>query len=350
MQVSWSCQLKKTWSVDDSFTVTINQPQYGAKFACGAEVPCSGSATDQDRWTTEDGGGGPLGDDIAWYAWEADGGAWKNGVSTGPNVTWIAPDQPGLYQITLRADDVDGLPAGDEGSRNDDPGSASVTVKVIGGPIHADDVCGKKLVLYNPAANSPQESFSAAPNQPAGTTYNWTIDQGDDKAEIVGSTTSATCWVRAKAASGAGNDVRMKLTYSNSGTSTDAYLTTTVQRPTGLVRQDLGYTVQQCAPVAYVERRFLDTVYDQLGQATAWAWWDESWDTQMQQRDESTDCNGQVLDLWINGFDGYCDLRGRLLSGTQTVTVSGWGCFLRYYREDWDGFPPSILWWNPGCP
>jgi len=130
VQVAWSCQLKKTWSVDDSFTVTINQPQYGAKFPCGAEVPCSGWATDKDRWTTEDGGGDTADDSIAWYAWEAGGGTWKNGVSTGANVTWIAPDTAGLYAITLTADDVDGLPAGDEGNRNDPPGSVQVVVAV----------------------------------------------------------------------------------------------------------------------------------------------------------------------------------------------------------------------------
>jgi hypothetical protein len=134
VQVAWSCQLKKTWSVDDSFTVTINQPQYGAKFPCGAEVACSGSATDKDRWTTEDGGGGTADDSIAWYAWEKNGGTWKNGVSGGANVTWIAPDTAGLYAITLTADDVDGRPPGDEGSRDDAVGSKSVAVTVDATP------------------------------------------------------------------------------------------------------------------------------------------------------------------------------------------------------------------------
>jgi hypothetical protein len=30
--------------------------------------------------------------------------------------------------------------------------------------------------------------------------------------------------------------------------------------------------------------------------------------------------------------------------------ISGWGCFLRYYREDWDGIPAGILYWDLGCP
>jgi len=256
----------------------------------------------------------------------------------------LSYSQPGTYRLGLRADDVPPMPA-------DDPAAYdSLMVKVIGGPIHADGPCDKRLVLSNPAGDSIVDSFSAAAGQPNGTTYQWSIDQGADKAEIVGATVNASCQVRAKAASGAANDVRIKLVYTNAGLSYTAYLTTTVQRPTTLGRVDLGYVIQQCVPVVSVARQFLDTVRDQLGQPVPYAFLDESWDVAMQEGDTFTDCNGQAVDTWANGFGGICDQRGLWLDGRQTVQVSGWGCFLKYHRQDWDGVPPTIVGANVGCP
>jgi hypothetical protein len=61
------------------------------------------------------------------YTWTKSGGAWKNGVSTGQAVTWIAPNSPGNYTVTVTVDD-DGNPPG---TGDQAPPPASRTMQVI---------------------------------------------------------------------------------------------------------------------------------------------------------------------------------------------------------------------------
>jgi hypothetical protein len=235
--------------------------------------------------------------------------------------------------------------------RCDNPYGTNCTVSVMGGPITANDSCGKKLVLYNPAGNSPTDSYSGVA---CGASYAWTIDQGSDKAQIVSGASSITCTVRATAASGAVDDVRLKLTYTRGAASCSSYLSTTVQKPTSISRSDLGYSAQTCNPVGNMERRFRDTVYDQFGSPVGRAYWDESWagGCNLTPGDVQTDCNGQMTDYWTRS--GFQCTVGRTLWCTddQTVNVSGWGCMLHYRRSDYLGPSPTptIEFQNIGCP
>jgi hypothetical protein len=224
-----------------------------------------------------------------------------------------------------------------------------------GGAITPLDPCGKKLVLYNPAGQSltDQYTLSTAASEPEGTTYEWDVPQGegDDKAGCVSGCTTQTATYQAKAASAAENDVRIRVKIMNSGFTCNVHLLTTVQKPTRVERQYLGYVARRCDP-PYMEIQFRDTVFDQIGAgaATPRAFCDESWTIPMWENDRYTDCNGQVLDHWFSTMGGICDARGILASGDQTVSVSGWGCLLGYHREDWDGVPGSIVYSNIGCP
>ncbi len=269
--------------------------------------------------------------------------SWKTCTTTWSSVG----KDPGLYTFIGRVYDTCG-------DTYDWAGNANVYI--LGGPITANDSCGKKLVLYNPAAISVQDTYSASSDVPSGTTYSWTIDRGADKAEIVSGATSATCSVRAKAASTSVNDVRIKLTYTKSGVSCSSYLGTTVQKPTSLTRQDLGYDIRTCNPIGNMRRCFRDTVYDQFGSTVAHATWDESWTggCDLAEGDSETGCDGVMIgdDQWYRwnfdctaGNDLWC-------TDDQTVNVSGWGCLLRYRRWDYLGptSNPHIDFQNLGCP
>jgi len=77
--------------------------------------------------------------------------------------TWSsAGKDAGLYTFIRRVYDTCG-------DTYDWAGNANVYI--LGGPITANDSCGKKLVLYNPAAISVQDTYSASSDVPSGTTY-----------------------------------------------------------------------------------------------------------------------------------------------------------------------------------
>lgn len=228
-------------------------------------------------------------------------------------------------------------------------------VSVMGGAITANDSCDKKLVLYNPAGASPTETYSGVS---CGASYSWTVDQGSDKAEITAGANSITCTVRAKAASTAVNDVRLRLTYTRGGVSCYSYLYTTVQKPTSLTRQDLGCDVPTCNP-GNMRRWFRDTVYDQFDSTVANARWDESWSggCNLSEWDDWTDCNGVLIgdDEWYR-FNFVCTAGNDLwCTDDQMVNISGWGCMLKYRRWDYRGPAgpppnPHIDFQNLGCP
>ena len=106
----------------------------------GAEVPCAvQTAQDFDTYTkTVDGivtktygADGPL-----TYQWSADKGRFKNGITFGQNVTWIAPDDvTEATNVIIRCtiDDPSGprVNRPDSGSHDDDPTVRMATVRVV---------------------------------------------------------------------------------------------------------------------------------------------------------------------------------------------------------------------------
>lgn len=181
------------------------------------------------------------------------------------------------------------------------------------------------------------------------------MDQGSTKAEITAGANSITCTVRAKAASAAVNDVRLRLTYTRGGVSCYSYLYTTVQKPSSVTRQDLGYDIRTCNP-GNMRRWFRDTVRDQFGSTVGNARWDESWTgtCNLAERDSTTDCNGVMDgdDMWYR-FNFVCTVGNDLwCTDDQTVNISGWGCLLRYRRWDYLGPSPNphIDFQDIGCP
>lgn len=103
--------------------------------AAGSNVNCTATASDSDHWT-QGANSGDEADTIASYTWTAtrDGspvGSFPYG-NTGASVTWTAPTTAGNVTITCTVNDPPGphVPPGDTGTRDDSPGSKSVTVTV----------------------------------------------------------------------------------------------------------------------------------------------------------------------------------------------------------------------------
>ena len=119
---------------------SVSAPSDPRVVAAGAEVPCAvQNAQDFDTYTkTVDGivtktygADGPL-----TYQWSADKGKFKNGVTFGQNVTWIAPDDVTEATNVIIRCTIDDPPgprvfAPDTGSHDDDPTVRVATVKVV---------------------------------------------------------------------------------------------------------------------------------------------------------------------------------------------------------------------------
>lgn len=131
----------------------------------------------------------------------------------------------GDHSTYALAYDVCGSPAGR---------SITVPFKCLGGGITPMGPCDAKLVLCNPASASVTDDFRASLPQPNGTTYHWDVDQGADKAPCISGCNTEQATFRGTAASGAPNDVRIRLRYTNGGLTCYAYFNTTVQKPTSL--------------------------------------------------------------------------------------------------------------------
>jgi hypothetical protein len=119
------------WEVDTPVQPTIMQPTADLAVDAGTEVPCSGLGTDGDVLIR--GGITSHPQDTCSYSWSATGGTFKDNVTTGPDVVWIAPEEPGSYHLTLSVDDANDAnrdPMG-TGSRNDTPRSFQVALNVI---------------------------------------------------------------------------------------------------------------------------------------------------------------------------------------------------------------------------
>lgn len=157
--------VKDKWAPDPPISVQIAAP---ALVATGNEVTCTAVATDND---SKDCDPVILVPDELTYTWSANGGTtFKNGVTTGQTVTWIAPSQSGTYTISVQVNDRDNanLPAGDCGNRNDDPKSTSVQIVAAnpvlqlpetapppGGPPPPPPPTGKSAVLMTGGLQNP---------------------------------------------------------------------------------------------------------------------------------------------------------------------------------------------------
>lgn len=107
------------------------------------------------------------------------------------------------------------------------------------------------------------------------------------------------------------------------GASCYSYLYTTVQKPTSVTRQDLGYDVLTCNP-GNMRRCFRDTVYDQLGSTVAGhslGRWLKHLQLDADDQGEWLHCWGQLLDkrdTVHTGSQHRCDTAVELSAGCST--------------------------------
>ena len=73
--------------------------------------------------------GYPFSDDVT-YTWSATGGTFPQG-NTGTEVIWKAPSVAGDYTVTITVDDVAGYAPPADGTDNDYPVHASITMEVV---------------------------------------------------------------------------------------------------------------------------------------------------------------------------------------------------------------------------
>lgn len=208
------------------------------------------------------------------YLWTDNIARPPNWSSTAKTPTWLAPGNPGQYIITCTIKDTDTcLPSGvtnppNSGCRQDSDTPISATINVIGGDYTATNnglryYCG----AYVPYAH--RETLTAAPNQPPGTTWSWTVTSGPGIIESGQGTSS--CVLAATLGSTSEDDIHVQLTYSNSGHScswTSQHFTARV--PSSLegpaYEDTITYDSSQFPPVpwGYVTHAVY-YVYDQFG-------------------------------------------------------------------------------------
>lgn len=100
-----------------------------AKVRPGQSVALAVTARDQD--TLRINGVPELHDDQLTYGWSGNGSF--DGPTDGANVTWVAPEDPGVYYVTVRVDDLPTpVQPPDTGSRDDDP--QDHTFRILVGP------------------------------------------------------------------------------------------------------------------------------------------------------------------------------------------------------------------------
>lgn len=167
------------WYPYDPISVgDINSPHDGFAYGINTEVQCSiASGSDIDlRYVppstyTEEA-------DTLTYIWTKTDGSWKNGISEGTQVVWIAPDHPSNgVTITCTIHDAAIISDGGGGSRDDPDVQRSVTVKVIGGSLNGSD---GQIVHYECGRLARDSAtFSAQAGQPTGTTYHWTLSNSN---------------------------------------------------------------------------------------------------------------------------------------------------------------------------
>lgn len=115
---------------------------------------------------------------------------------------------PGTWNVTVQA------------TRGGQTEELTLTIYAFGGIFQSMSLFWEyRLPLYRPQIDSPVKTFEVRSGQPSGTTYQWTINPGADKAHIVPytSTTSETVQLQADQPSAEWGDVRLVLLYTHGG-------------------------------------------------------------------------------------------------------------------------------------
>jgi hypothetical protein len=241
----------KIWDVGGVISVTITAPADNSMVAAGSNVTCTATASDPDHWT-QDANGGNEYDDIASYTWSAkrnnsDVGTFPNG-NTASSVTWQAPDSLGDVTITCTVNDKGEVTLPDGGSRNDEPGSASVTVKVItvdlwyGGACVTDEtqdtIVGRPVCMYALVSPEDVEVTAQQWSVPGYAIANYTADE--DSATVTplsglsGSNMVGYYWVDG------GDGRQVTYTATVGGQQFSATTTFNVKRPTASITATTG--------------------------------------------------------------------------------------------------------------
>ena len=182
----------KIWDLGGIIVVTITAPAHNSMVAAGSNVTCTANASDPDHWTKGTDGGTAY-DDFDSYTWSAkrnnsDVGTFPNpNGNRGSSVTWQAPDSIGYVTITCTVNDVGKVELPDGGSRDDQPGSASVTVEVInldlwyGGACVTDEtqdtIVGRKVLMYALVSPEDVEVTAQQWSVPGHAIANYTADE-----------------------------------------------------------------------------------------------------------------------------------------------------------------------------
>ncbi len=336
--------------------VEITAPADGAKICASlpsadTEVACSCTEESDTDKRVADTTTYPA--DCLTYTWSKSRGSWKNGVNTGRNVTWIAPDTPSgsvngdWIKVTIT--DAAVIPPGESGDRDDEDETATIYVTVHGGGIYSDAPEGEWLYLKCPASSSPTQCWWVL-EQPAGTTYLWEITQGDTKAHIVGSSSNRTVILQGDAASAARLDVHLQVTCTVGGHSCESTCALTVHTPSQAESSQaiLGFQSWSGPPLWEMQRNVSYYIRNQFSIALVGAWWDETWSNQVGpgcasigQGDGSSGAGGLVTDVlywwqtfaWRGAGFGICQ-------ADQTISVDGcpsagdfWANELTYTEE-----------------
>ncbi len=335
----------RKWYPHTGIQCEITTLENGEAFPVNSEVTCTVAPVDVDKRV--EGGVTTYPNDTflngGAITWLANDGAFKNDISSGTTVTWVAPAGPRTtvtIGVVVRDDAV--IPPGEDGTRDDDEDAFDqVTIGVFGGEIAGDTA---DLYLLYPTSSSPALTYTRQPGQPTGTSYEWAITVGDDCAHIQGGDTGQTVDVQGDAPSGSGA-VTLSLTYSHSNRSWAATKALTVHKPTRpySTRQiDAQATIVGWSCRRYVHYYSLSqhglAMRDILWDETVWPMADDPGVFSPYQGDRNTNPSGYVRDEIGWGYyqwNGTATMNGHF---GQTIRIGGW-------HSETNGFWQNQLYW-----
>ncbi len=241
------------------------------------------------------------------------------------------------------------------GTLEGEQGSDSITVNAFGGPISGNT----HLELLYPESTSPVRTYSALAGQPAGTTYQWAITAGGDKAHITTGMTGASVDVKGDAPS-APNAVTLQLTYSHGGKSAVWEIGLTVEKPTkpNSTRGLPGNLVTVGAPdwacyrqvMYHAESQNAGYVFvNMLWNEIVTVWPDSPWPDVPIQGGRHTNANGDLPAPDHIGWSGY-QWNGTdtmLFHWHQVITLGGWhGWDDPFWTNNMAGYETPNVWVN----
>lgn len=167
----------------------------------GATMRFTASANDKDTRN-----GVQVDDSINPNTWRwsfGDGSTAGPGGGVGASINHVYSNT-GVYTVTVTVEDSGGP------EKDPSPGVAVIVVRIIGGDVVSD---ADRLPLY--AQDSPSVVFRLTAGQPVGTSVQWSISKGSDKARITGSASGqASVTLQATEPSAARDDITVSCTIS----------------------------------------------------------------------------------------------------------------------------------------